>query len=172
MQEEEEQKKKVFSREDIIKFYNEWKSHLHNSQYDVVAVFLLETGLRAQEFAALQNSDIDLEKNIITIKRAVGKRFVDEDGGKVEEYLKVPKNKKQRIIYLSDSGLFTLLLRSIAFWHSTISLLYFSAPDASTSRKHLSLLTAATVDTPGSIPHSPSPQVCLCTGSPFITSWI
>ncbi len=101
-QEEEEQKKKVFSREDIIKFYNEWKSHLHNSQYDVVAVFLLETGLRAQEFAALQNSDIDLEKNIITIKRAVGKRFVDEDGGKVEEYLKVPKNKKQRIIYLSD----------------------------------------------------------------------
>ena len=101
-QEEEEQKKKVFSREDIIKFYNEWKSHLHNSQYDVVAVFLLETGLRAQEFAALQNSDIDLGKNIITIKRAVGKRFVDEDGGKVEEYLKVPKNKKQRIIYLSD----------------------------------------------------------------------
>lgn len=58
--------------------------------------------MRAQEFAALQNSDIDLEKNIITIKRAVGKRFVDEDGGKVEEYLKVPKNKKQRIIYLSD----------------------------------------------------------------------
>jgi len=101
-QEEEEQKKKIFSKEDIIKFYNECKSHLHNSQYDVVAVFLLETGLRAQEFAALQNSDIDLEKNIITIKRAVVKRFADEDGGKAEEYFKVPKNRKQRIIYLSD----------------------------------------------------------------------
>lgn len=101
-QEEEEQKKEIFSKEDIIKFYKEWKSHLHNSQYDVVAVFLLETGLRAQEFAALQNSDIDLERSIITIKRSIGKRFVDEDGGRIEEYLKVPKNKKQRIIYLSD----------------------------------------------------------------------
>ncbi len=57
-QEEEERKKEIFSKEDIMKFYNEWRSHLHNSQYDVVAVFLLETGLRAQEFAALQNSDI------------------------------------------------------------------------------------------------------------------
>lgn len=101
-QEEEEQKKDIFSKEDIIKFYNEWKSHLHNSQYDVVAMFLLETGLRAQEFAALKNSDIDLEKSIITIKRAMGRRFVDEDGGSIEGYNKVPKNKKQRIIYLSD----------------------------------------------------------------------
>lgn len=81
---------------------NEWRSHLHNSQYDVVAVFLLETGLRAQEFAALQNSDIDFEKSIITIKRAIGRRFAGEDGGRIEGYLKVPKNKKQRIIYLSD----------------------------------------------------------------------
>ncbi len=101
-QETEDQRKEIFSREDIIKFYNEWKSHLHNSQYDVVAVFLLETGLRAQEFAALQNSDIDFEKSIITVKRAVGRRFADEDGGKIEGYLKVPKNKKQRIVYLSD----------------------------------------------------------------------
>lgn len=101
-QEEEEQKKEIFTKEDIIKFYDEWRSHLHNSQYDVVAVFLLETGLRAQEFAALQNSDIDLEKSIITIKRAMGKRFIDEDGGGIEGYYKVPKNKKQRIIYLSD----------------------------------------------------------------------
>ncbi|MDE7432289.1 MAG: tyrosine-type recombinase/integrase [Lachnospiraceae bacterium] len=101
-QEAEAQKKEIFSKEDVIKFYNEWKSHLHNSQYDVVAVFLLETGLRAQEFAALQNSDIDLEKSIITIKRSMGTRFVDEDGGRTEAYLKVPKNKKQRIIYLSD----------------------------------------------------------------------
>ena len=101
-QEEEEQKKEIFSKEDVIKFYDEWKSRLHNSQYDVVAVFLLETGLRAQEFAALQNSDIDLEKSIITVKRAMGKRFTDEDGGKTEEYFKVPKNKKPRIIYLSD----------------------------------------------------------------------
>lgn len=101
-QEEEERGKEIFSKEDIIKFYNEWKSHLHNSQYDVVAVFLLETGLRAQEFAALQNSDIDLEKSIITIKRATGIRFADEDGGRIESYYKVPKNKKQRMIYLSD----------------------------------------------------------------------
>lgn len=102
MQEIEEQKKEIFSKEDIVKFYNEWKNHLHNSQYDVVAVFLLETGLRAQEFAALQNSDIDMGKSIITIKRSIGRRFADEDGGRIEGYLKVPKNKKQRIIYLSD----------------------------------------------------------------------
>lgn len=101
-QEEEEQKKEVFSKEDIIKFYDEWRSHLHNSQYDVVAVFLLETGLRAQEFAALQNSDIDLDNSVMTIKRAMGKRFADEDGGSVEGYYKVLKNKKQRMIYLSD----------------------------------------------------------------------
>lgn len=61
-QEEEEKRKEIFSKEDIIKFYDEWKSHLHNSQYDVVAVFLLETGSRAQEFAALQNSDVNLKK--------------------------------------------------------------------------------------------------------------
>lgn len=101
-QEKEEQKKEIFSKEDVIKFHNEWRSHLHNSQYDVVAVFLLETGLRAQEFAALQNSDINMEKSIITIKRSMGRRFADEDGGGIEEYYKVPKNKKQRIIYLSD----------------------------------------------------------------------
>lgn len=101
-QEEEEQKKDIFSKEDIIKFYDEWRSRLHNSQYDVVAVFLLETGLRAQEFAALQNSNIDLDNSVMTIKRAMGKRFADEDGGSVEGYYKVPKNKKQRMIYLSD----------------------------------------------------------------------
>ncbi len=38
----------------------------------------------------------------MTVKRALGKRFADEDGGKIEQYFKVPKNKKERIIYLSD----------------------------------------------------------------------
>ena len=36
-------------------------------QYPVVVLFLLETGLRAGEFAALRNDNIDLENNRLNI---------------------------------------------------------------------------------------------------------
>jgi integrase len=94
--------KKIFTLEDIEKFYEAYKQH--NGEYARVVMFILETGLRISEFASLRNSSIDFDKRIITIKETRATRFKDKrnpDGG-VEEYNKVPKNKKTRIIYMSD----------------------------------------------------------------------
>lgn len=94
--------KKIFTLEDIEKFYTAYKQH--NGEYARVVMFILETGLRISEFASLRNSSIDLEKRIITIKETRATRFKDKDNpdAGVEEYNKVPKNKKTRIIYMSD----------------------------------------------------------------------
>ena len=72
-------------------------------QYPVVVLFLLETGLRAGEFAALRNDNIDLENNKIHIVETQSLRFKDnnKDGG-VEYYTKVPKNGEARFVMMSD----------------------------------------------------------------------
>lgn len=94
-------RKKVFSPEDIQKFYYAYKNNM--GQYPVVVLFLLETGLRAGEFAALRNDNIDLVKNRIDIVEAQSLRFVDNDKTKgVEYYTKVPKNKESRFVMMSD----------------------------------------------------------------------
>lgn len=46
-------RKEVFTPEDIQKFYYAYKNNM--GQYPVVVLFLLETGMRASEFAALRN---------------------------------------------------------------------------------------------------------------------
>ena len=94
-------RKKVFSPEDIEKFYYAYKNNM--GQYPVVVLFLLETGLRAGEFSALRNDSIDLENNKIHIVETQSLRFKDNDKTKgVEYYVKVPKNKESRFIMMSD----------------------------------------------------------------------
>ena len=94
-------RKKVFTPEDIEKFYYAYKNNM--GQYPVVVLFLLETGMRKGEFAALRNDSIDLEKNRINIVETRSIRFVDNDKNKgVEFYTKVPKNKESRFIMMSD----------------------------------------------------------------------
>lgn len=94
-------RKKVFTPEDIEKFYYAYKNNM--GQYPVVVLFLLETGLRAGEFSALRNDSIDLENNKIHIVETQSLRFKDNDKTKgVEYYVKVPKNKESRFIMMSD----------------------------------------------------------------------
>ena len=92
--------KKVFTPEDIEKFYYAYKNNV--GQYPVVVLFLLETGLRCGEFASLRNSNIDLERNRIDIVESRSVRFIDNDKSKGrEEYVKVPKNGEKRFVMLS-----------------------------------------------------------------------
>lgn len=99
-EEELKNRKMVFSYEDIQKFYYAYKNNM--GQYPVVVLFLLETGMRAGEFASLRNSNIDLEKNRIDIVESRAIRFKDNNKTKgVEYYTKVPKNKESRFIMMS-----------------------------------------------------------------------
>ena len=97
---EQREKKEIFTNEDIIKFYNSYKNNV--SQYSAAVVLLLETMMRAQEMLPLTIDDIDFEKNIIHVRSAVSERFIDnnKDNG-LEYYVKVPKNGKERIIYMT-----------------------------------------------------------------------
>lgn len=100
--EDDKNRKKVFSAEDIRKFYEAFKNGM--GQYPVVVLFLLETGMRASEFASLRNSNINMETGRIDIveTRAIRFKNNDPDSGAVEEYVKVPKNKKSRFVMMSD----------------------------------------------------------------------
>lgn len=94
-------RKEVFTPEDIQKFYYAYKNNM--GQYPVVVLFLLETGLRIGEFAALRNDNVDLENNKIHIVEARSVRFKDNDKEKgIEYYTKVPKNGEARFIMMSD----------------------------------------------------------------------
>ena len=99
-QRERKSRKKVFTYEDIQKFYYAYKNNM--SEYAPVIILILETMMRGQEVLALTMDDIDLEKNIITIRSAVSQRFENnENKHKVEPYIKVPKTDKARVVYMS-----------------------------------------------------------------------
>lgn len=94
------EQKEIFTNEDIIKFYDSYKNNV--SEYSAAVILLLETMMRGQELLPLTLDDIDLEKNIIHIRSAVSERFVDNDKEKgLEKYIKVPKNRKERIVYMT-----------------------------------------------------------------------
>lgn len=100
-EEELKNKKEVFSYDDIQKFYHAYKNNI--GQYAVVALFLLETGMRAGEFAALRNSNIDIARRRIDIVETNSLRFKENDKNNgVEYYTKVPKNKESRFVMMSD----------------------------------------------------------------------
>lgn len=100
--ERERNRKKIFTTEDIQKFYYSYKNNM--GQYPAVVLFLLETGLRVSEFSALRNDNIDMEKGIIWVREAQAIKFKDndKDSGGVEYYTKVPKNRTERMIIMSD----------------------------------------------------------------------
>ena len=94
-------RKKVFTPEDIQKFYDAFRSGY--GEYPVVVLFLLETGMRCSEFASLRNDNIDMDKGIIHIVETRGLRYIDNDKTKgLEEYVKVPKNNESRFVVISD----------------------------------------------------------------------
>lgn len=94
------EQKEIFTNEDIIKFYDSYKNNV--SEYSAAVILLLETMMRGQELLPLTLDDIDLENNIIHIRSAVSERFVDNDKEKgLEKYIKVPKNRKERIVYMT-----------------------------------------------------------------------
>ena len=94
-------RKEVFTAEDIQKFYYAYKHNI--SEYPVVILFLLETGMRESEFASLRNSNIDFEQNVINIVETRSTRFIKNDKNNgIEEYVKVPKNGESRFIVMSD----------------------------------------------------------------------
>ncbi len=96
----ERTRKQIFTKEDIVKFYEAYKNNV--SEYCAAVIFMLETMMRGQEFLALTLDDIDFENNIIHIRSAVSERFIDNDKTKgLEKYIKVPKNSKERIVYMT-----------------------------------------------------------------------
>ena len=101
-EDENKNRKQVFTAEDIQKFYYAFKNNM--GQYPVVVLFLLETGMRAREFASLRNDNINLETGRIDIveTRAVRFKNGDKNSGQIEEYVKVPKNKEARFVMMSD----------------------------------------------------------------------
>ena len=100
-EEENENRKRVFTAEDIQKFYYAFRNNM--GQYPVVVLFLLETGMRSSEFAALRNDNINLETGRIDIVETRAVRFKNKDKNSgVEEYVKVPKNKGARFIMMSE----------------------------------------------------------------------
>lgn len=94
-------RKIVFTPDDIQKFYYAYKNNM--GQYPVVVLFLLETGMRLSEFAALRLDNINLENNRIDIVEARSIRFKDNDKNNgIETYTKVPKNKESRFVMMSE----------------------------------------------------------------------
>lgn len=99
--EELKHRKEVFSPEDIEKFYYAYKNNM--SEYAVVVLFLLETGMRGGEFVALRLDNIDLKRRRIDIVESKSKRFIDNDkNNETEFYVKVPKNGQSRFVMMSD----------------------------------------------------------------------
>lgn len=99
-EEERKTKKEIFTNEDIRKFYEAYKNNI--SEYCAAIILILETMMRGQEVLALTINDVNFEKNTISIKSAISERFIGNDkNNKLEKYIKVPKNRKERIIYMT-----------------------------------------------------------------------
>lgn len=101
--ENEKHRKKIWTNEDIQKFYNAYRTGT-GGEIVVIILFMLETGVRAGEFVAITNDNVDLDKRVLTIEKARSVRFknidIPEEG--IEYYTKVTKNGEQRTVYLTD----------------------------------------------------------------------
>lgn len=104
--ERERQRKRIWSNDDIRKFYNAYRTGT-GGEIVVIVLFMLETGVRAGEFVAITNNNIDFDKRILWIEKARSIRFknidIPEEG--IEYYTKVTKNGEPRSIYLTDLAL-------------------------------------------------------------------
>lgn len=104
--EREKQRKRIWSNEDIQKFYNAYRTGT-GGEIVVIVLFMLETGVRAGEFVSITNNNIDFEKRLLWVEKARAIRFknidIPEEG--IEYYTKVTKNGEPRSIYLTDFAL-------------------------------------------------------------------
>lgn len=96
-----EDHKKLFTEEDMKLLLNAFHNGGVKSEYIAVVLFLCETGLRPQEFACLENKDIDFEKKRIFVYKTRAQRYIDETYTKTEYYTKVTKTKEQRYVPMS-----------------------------------------------------------------------
>ena len=124
---EDKNRKKIFSDEDIVKFYNSYKNNL--SEYSCVILLQLETMMRGGEALNLHIEDIDFDNNTITVRSTIAERFIDNDKTKgLEKYEKVPKGGKERVIYMSPFAkelvLYMLEQTKLKSRHNPDNLLY------------------------------------------------
>ena len=104
--ERERTRKKIWSNEDIQKFYDAYRTNTGGEIVNIL-LFMIETGVRPGEFEPIKISDIDFENRTLLIDKAQGLRYKDADMPErgVEYYTKVTKNKEERMVYLSDFAL-------------------------------------------------------------------
>lgn len=124
---EDKNRKQIFSDEDIAKFYNSYKNNL--SEYSCVILLQLETMMRGGEALNLHIEDIDFDNNTITVRSTIAERFIDNDKTKgLEKYEKVPKGGKERVIYMSPFAkelvLYMLEQTKLKSRHNPDNLLY------------------------------------------------
>lgn len=124
---EDKNRKQIFSDEDIVKFYNSYKNNL--SEYSCVILLQLETMMRGGEALNLHIEDIDFDNNTITVRSIIAERFIDNDKTKgLEKYEKVPKGGKERVIYMSPFAkelvLYMLEQTKLKSRHNPDNLLY------------------------------------------------
>lgn len=69
--------KEVFTLEDIRLILNAYYNNF-DSEYVTVALFILETGMRTNEFQILTNDNIDYEKRVITVEKALSTKMSED----------------------------------------------------------------------------------------------
>ena len=95
--------KEIFTEEDVKKFYEAYLLDL--SENALIAVFILETGVRPQEFANLKNSDISLEEKKMIVCASSERVFTDEtETSTVVHERDMTKTNDFREVFLSDTA--------------------------------------------------------------------
>ena len=104
--ERERTRKKIWSNEDIQKFYDAYRTNT-GGEIVVIILFMIESGVRPGEFEPITLDDVDLENRTLYIDKAQAIRFKDSEMPEmgVEYYTKVTKTKEARTVYLSDFAL-------------------------------------------------------------------
>ena len=103
----EQERKKFFSGEDILKLYNSYVAggpglSISQSQWLSPILLQLETFIRASELLSIFIENIDFERRILKVRNSVGRRFQkNRSSGHIEKYIKIPKNGAERIVPLS-----------------------------------------------------------------------
>ena len=103
----ERNRKRYFTEEDIIKFYEAYRNGIISVKPGVlewcpVIILQLETFMRAGESLSIFLENVDLNNDLIWVRNTVAKRFKDNDIEKpLEKYIKLPKNGEERVVPLS-----------------------------------------------------------------------
>ena len=95
--------KEILSLDDIAKILEAYENRL-DSEYVYVTLFILETGIRPNEFQALTNDNFDWENRMITVEKALSTRIkegfeITENTKTIptEKYLAYPKQNRQSV---------------------------------------------------------------------------